>query len=538
MKKLLATILALVMALSFCILGWAAEVVYVAKIGEAKYESLQEAVNAAKDGKVITLLKNIDNLDTINIDNGAKVVIDLGGHTLTFKPNNMLKIEGGSLDLRGSGTVKSSQSGRDYLSTIYLYGNSTQDVADYSVVTIGKDVIIENEGSYGLGVGHKANNVAYGAKLVLSGKVKATYGFTVNGQIKATSGNIPEITITETGSIESTTASDSGALYAAGYAKYNVAGTLIGLEMGVEIRAGILNISDTANITATGPFNDPAPNGNGSTTRGVAVAVSQHTTNLPITVNIYGGTIKATGTNGKSLYEIDTVKNEAKENVAKDVQVNVFGGNFQQEVYSTNEKVSISGGTFSNRVDPTYLADGLKYEVCAGGKYSYYSDFDSAAEAAKADSSGRITKIGTDDEGDVPFHIDYADGTGVKPALRMSKDNFELPTPTRSGYTFKGWKIALHEGEQIPGFTGTYTSEQVKGIVFAEAATDGGANNRFSDGAYLTAVWSSNSYYYYAPTTTDTKTDSPKTFDAGVGIYAVTALLSVTGMAWAGKKRH
>ena len=47
--------------------------------------------------------------------------------------------------------------------------------------------------------------------------------------------------------------------------------------------------------------------------------------------------------------------------------------------------------------------------------------------------------------------------------------------------------------------------------------------------------------YYYHPTT-DTKTDetkgSPKTFDAGVGIYAVTAVLSVTGMAWVGKKRH
>ena len=46
---------------------------------------------------------------------------------------------------------------------------------------------------------------------------------------------------------------------------------------------------------------------------------------------------------------------------------------------------------------------------------------------------------------------------------------------------------------------------------------------------------------YYHPTT-DTKADetkgSPKTFDAGVGIYAVTAVLSVTGMAWVGKKRH
>ncbi len=52
---------------------------------------------------------------------------------------------------------------------------------------------------------------------------------------------------------------------------------------------------------------------------------------------------------------------------------------------------------------------------------------------------------------------------------------------------------------------------------------------------------SSSNYYYYKPpttTTNDTTKGSPKTFDAGVGIYVVTALLSVSGMAWAGKKRH
>ena len=52
---------------------------------------------------------------------------------------------------------------------------------------------------------------------------------------------------------------------------------------------------------------------------------------------------------------------------------------------------------------------------------------------------------------------------------------------------------------------------------------------------------STGGYYYYDPTT-DTKADdakgSPKTFDAGIGIYAVTAVLSVTGMAWTAKKRH
>ena len=54
-------------------------------------------------------------------------------------------------------------------------------------------------------------------------------------------------------------------------------------------------------------------------------------------------------------------------------------------------------------------------------------------------------------------------------------------------------------------------------------------------------VQQSTGGYYYHPTT-DTKADetkgSPKTFDAGIGIYAVTAVLSVTGMAWTAKKRH
>ena len=61
----------------------------------------------------------------------------------------------------------------------------------------------------------------------------------------------------------------------------------------------------------------------------------------------------------------------------------------------------------------------------------------------------------------------------------------------------------------------------------------------------FTAVWQDNTpapRYYYSSTTTDTKTDttkgSPKTFDAGIGIYALTAVLSVTGMAWTAKKRH
>ena len=70
---------------------------------------------------------------------------------------------------------------------------------------------------------------------------------------------------------------------------------------------------------------------------------------------------------------------------------------------------------------------------------------------------------------------------------------------TRSGYTFKGWKMN--------GSTEVYSSQQIKNW-----------NGPLGDTNRLTAVWSANSYYYYSPTTTDTKTDSPKTFDAGVGM--------------------
>lgn len=81
-------------------------------------------------------------------------------------------------------------------------------------------------------------------------------------------------------------------------------------------------------------------------------------------------------------------------------------------------------------------------------------------------------------------------------------------------------------------------SVTVKEIVAAPAGAEVVGNG---DGSY-SFVEKQPPRYYYSSTTTDTKTDttkgSPKTFDAGIGIYALTAVLSVTGMAWTAKKRH
>ena len=355
MKRKLLSIL-LTFCLAFSLLPTAAlaeEPANVAEVNGTKYATLQAAVNAATtENSTVTLLKDVTELETISITGGKKVDLNLNEKSITFKADNYFRVDNGALNVTGKGNITSSHGNDDktWLPTIYAYGTST-DTADYSVVTIGKDVVIDNRGSYGLAIGHK-DYKAYGAKVIVEGTVKSTYGFTVTGNAKATQGNIPEITVTESGKIVST---DGSAIYAAGYGIYNIAGTLSGINFGIEIRAGKLNVEDTAKISATGNFSDPVPNGNGSTVTGAAIAVSQHTTNLPIDVNIKGGEISETGTNGHALYEIDTVKNEAAENVAKDVSITVSGGSFNGNVYSTNNKLSITGGAFTD------IANAVKY---------------------------------------------------------------------------------------------------------------------------------------------------------------------------------
>ena len=98
-------------------------------------------------------------------------------------------------------------------------------------------------------------------------------------------------------------------------------------------------------------------------------------------------------------------------------------------------------------------------------------------------------------------------------------------------------------------------------ITMADGASFNVTNNELGAGVKESVVWKSTEefapnfveitpytpeptpprYYYNSTTTTDTKADgtkgSPKTFDAGMGIYALTAVLSVTGIAYVGKKK-
>ena len=114
-----------------------------------------------------------------------------------------------------------------------------------------------------------------------------------------------------------------------------------------------------------------------------------------------------------------------------------------------------------------------------------------------------------------------------------------------SGGTFStDVKEYLAEGKILQKNGDTYTAVTNSGITSGTytakpTVPDGYKVVENTDGTFT--VEKVGGYYYYQPTT-DTKADdtkgSPKTFDAGVGIYAVTAVLSVTGMAWTAKKRE
>ena len=82
MKKVLATILALVMAIGVTTAAWAEGegAAKVAKIGDIEYATLQEAVNAATAGQTIVLLKDVDASSGVTV--GKKIVLDMNGKKL------------------------------------------------------------------------------------------------------------------------------------------------------------------------------------------------------------------------------------------------------------------------------------------------------------------------------------------------------------------------------------------------------------------------------------------------------------------------
>ena len=505
MKKLLATILALVMALGLCTSAWAAE-----KFIGSETE-LKDAISSVNDGDVIKLSTDVTISEKITIS--KNILLDLGTHTLTseFAPT----AEDYALVAEGNVTIQNG--------SIVTTKDKARAVNNSKGNLNLENVIITAKGQVGVGNSATSGNVSIKNCKINSETAYAVASFAKNANVVMDinksemsgaygafyhNGTASGLTLSVT---ETTMSSENGeGMYLAGDAVTTLSNCTITGVTGVEIRAGKLTVNG-GSLKATAAYS-VNPNGNGSTTEGAAIAIAQHTTKKNIEVTLNGGTY----TGEKAISESNPQVNDP----APQVAMSVTAGTFVGDVVTADVDNFITGGTFTSAVDTTYLADIVNYSVSNGtnGNVSYFTNLNDAVAAAGENDT--IVNV-RETTGQSSRGIILKDGDEVVAKMRTEAASVNLPTLSKSGYTFKGWKDNAGKVH-----TGTFTLP-------SQAVTDN---------FYLTAVWSSNSYYYYAPTTTDTKTDttkgSPKTFDTGVGIYAVTALLSVTGMAWAGKKRH
>lgn len=283
---------------------------------------------------------------TYRISGGRVLTIDLNGHKIS-SPSMVFRICGAKVDFIGQGEIFETVD--NGYAPIVIDG-SKEDVSDYTVVNIGKDITLR--GWAGVFINPTKEGLCYGVKVNCSAKIEKTESFKldatgvyVNGSIKATKGNVPIVNLDGC----RINVKSSG-IYAAGFAKWNLKNCDISAEnAAVEIRAGEMVI-DGGNYEATADPLTVTPNGNGATVEGAAIGVSQHTTNLPTSVTIKKGTFRG----AYSIWEKDV-----QDEVARDViKLSVENGTFNGSVYSQNNTSFIKGGTFSDAPAQDYLAEG------------------------------------------------------------------------------------------------------------------------------------------------------------------------------------
>lgn len=325
-----------------------------ARIGDTYYASLANAVAAAQPSvaTTITMLKDVNLPNYITVNNGKDITLDLNKHNIIFTGYSVFRVKGANFHVTGEGTIFENR--KNGFAPI-IAGGSKEDIANYTTITIDKDVILKGDYA-GIFVdtdnGEKNSYNNYGLIINMNGSIDLTaitdgvsaYGIYVQGLNKVTTGNVMQINLDgariKTG---------EEAIYAAGYAKWNLKDcTFTAENAAIELRAGEMTI-DGGNYTATATEFKCEANGNGSTTQGAALAIAQHTTKKDITVNIKDGTFVGV----KALNESNPQENDP----SPQVNLSISNGKFKGEVTTADVTKFISGGYFTT--DPSaYCVDG------------------------------------------------------------------------------------------------------------------------------------------------------------------------------------
>lgn len=472
MKKLLATILALVMALSLCSVAWAA----------GEYDPLPDAVNGT-----ITLTEDVTFSGDATLNLTGKTV-ETKGYTIIVA-SGTVSITGGTFVNEVEGVI--TEGSKDPHGILAVNAGATLNITSASLETAAYQPLTVEGTCNSVGTTYKCTvpNNKYDSRVMIFVDGSSAHLNMPSGSVEM---------------VASKVASASDGMYGI-YAS----------------KGGKVTVGDAA--TGTGP----------SVHSQFAALGNNHDTS-PSVWNIYGGeyvsAAKATN-NERWKYFCGALYLPAT------TEIHIYGGTFKGGNYAVcmpwadaGTDVDISGGTFS-----TDNGDGLFYYrsntaaettthpdvTITGGKYNGTLVVGDVQNPAMNVSGGTYTT-------DVSNYVDS------QPVAKRNNGEYVVGASAVVSAANTDGSITIVEGNdaQLNG-----VNSGVKVVVTGGVVSVNGTRVTNDDVNGYTVP--TRSYYYYPAT--DTKKDetkgSPKTFDAGVGIYAATALLSVGGMAWVGKKR-
>jgi hypothetical protein len=307
MKKFLALLLSFCMLLSLCIVTASADPTDSATVTdetELTTALANSSISTIKLGSDITLTS------TLKITDGKSITLDLNGHTLS-RSQLVIEVLHGSLNVTGTGVIQELTD--NGFAPILIKGST--DVADtnYSTVTVGKDVTLKGwsglfvDTNYGKACGVTINLAGTIISPAADTHTTAGNAIYINGTIKDTV-NYPQITIEATAKVTANRA-EGTAIYAAGYAKWNIKGGTFTGSSCIELKAGEMNITGGV-FAATGKYVHSA-NGNGSSTDGCAVSLVENKSyGIPRSITVTGGSF--TGPVGIVDDDADTSNNVGK----------------------------------------------------------------------------------------------------------------------------------------------------------------------------------------------------------------------------------
>lgn len=329
----------------------------------------------ALNGKTIVLQK------TIEVSGEATLTINGNGNVNGTVSTGLINIRKGGTVIVNGGSFKNEAAAAKCFG---IYGSETDDSVK-TTLTIAEGVKLS--ANYGVVIGYASttSQASYGVEVNYAGDFEGitgnngynegTMGITTNGYIKKTSGNVPVVNITG-GSIKTVEGTsnnvnddDAPAIYAGGYAKWNISGGTIEGSEALSIKAGEFNVTG-GTLKAFGVYADPAsPYNDGSEATGAAISITANDGYAKeVKVTVTDATVESE--NGYAVYEGLTTASQTT--ALADNGLKLEGGTYTAEngaVKVNNAEGFITGGTYSTDLEEEYLDTNLVTKEDEEGNY-------------------------------------------------------------------------------------------------------------------------------------------------------------------------